>query len=68
MPRVANFDDIIHITAAKFDDIIHIATMFIKTILKDSKKHERIRKYLLKFNLYLHFLIYQKLLISCEKW
>ena len=38
-------------------DIIKIAIMFIKKPFKDSKKVKRIRKYILKYNLYLHFLI-----------
>ena len=54
-PKVASFAN------------IKIATMFIKTTIKDSKKVERIGNYLLKCNLYLYFLIQQKLLISGEK-
>ena len=50
-----------------FADIMKIVTMFIKTITKDSKKVERIRKYLSKSNLYVYFLISQNLLISGEK-
>ena len=50
-----------------FPDIIKIATMFIKATLKDSKKVKRIRNYDLKFNLYLYFLIEQKLLIHGKK-
>ena len=46
MPRVAIFAE-----------IIKVVTMFIKTIFKDSKKLKRIRNYVLKCNLYLHFLI-----------
>ena len=42
---------------AIFTDIIKIAIMFIKTILKDSKKVKRIGSYISKFNLYLYFLI-----------
>ena len=42
---------------AIFADIIKIVTMFIKTILKDSKKVRRIRNYVSKWNLYLYFLI-----------
>ena len=38
-------------------DIIKIAIMFIKKAFKESKKVKRIRKYILKYNLYLHFLI-----------
>ena len=40
-----------------FADIIKIVTMFIKTILKDSRKVRRIRNYVSKWNLYLYFLI-----------
>ena len=47
-----------------FADIIKIATMFIKTIIKDSRKVKRIRYYVSKFNLYLYFLMEQNLLIS----
>ena len=52
---------------ANFPDLDKIATMFIKTIFKESKKVKRIRSYVLKFNVYLYFLIKQKLLISVEK-
>ena len=38
-------------------DIIKIATIFIKTIFKESKIVKRIRNYVLKCNLYLYFLI-----------
>ena len=41
---------------ANFADIIKIATMFIKSIFKDSKKVTRIRNYILKGNLYLFLL------------
>ena len=34
-----------------------IVTMFIKPILKDSRKVRRIRNYVSKFNLYLYFLL-----------
>ena len=44
-----------------------IATIFIKTTFKDSKKVKRIKNYVLKNNLYLHFLIWQMLLITNEK-
>ena len=47
-----------------FADIIKIVTMFIKTIIKDSRKVKRIRNYVSKFNLYLYFLMEQNLLIS----
>ena len=43
--------------AAIFADIIKIATMFVKTILKDSRKVSRVRNYLSKWSLYLYFLI-----------
>ena len=46
---------------------IKITTMFIEATFKDSKKVTRIRNYVLECNLYLHFLIWQKLLISGEK-
>ena len=42
---------------ALFADITKIVTMFIKTILKDSRKFRRIRNYVSKWNLYLYFLI-----------
>ena len=38
-PRVANFAD-----------IIKVATMFIKTVLEDSKKMKRIKIYVLKLS------------------
>ena len=43
--------------------------MFIKATIKDlkAKKCLEIRNYVLKLNLYLNFVIQQKLLISCEK-
>ena len=41
---------------AIFADIIKVITMFIKKIFKDSKV-KRIRNYVAKCNLYLHFLI-----------
>ena len=50
-----------------FADIIKIVMTFIKTTFKDSRKVKRIRNYVLKFNLYLFFLILQKLLIFGEK-
>ena len=58
-----NYDVIIFISkylyfkkarAANFADIIKIATMFIKTVFKDSEKVKRIRNYVLKYNLYLY--------------
>ena len=52
---------------ANFADIIKKSTMFTKTIFKDSKKFVRSRIYALKCDLYLHFVIYQKLLIFGEK-
>ena len=52
---------------AIFFDIIKIITMFIKTILKDSRKVRRIRNYLSKWNLYLYFLLKQSLPISGKK-
>ena len=48
-PRVANFAD-----------IIKIVTFFIKTTCKSSKEVIRSRSYVLKFNLYMYFLIEQK--------
>ena len=41
--------------------------MFIKTTFKNSNEVKRITNYVLKCNLYLYFLIKQKLLISGEK-
>ena len=52
---------------AIFSDIIKILTIFIKAILKDSRKVRRVRKYVSKCNLYLCFLISQNLLISGKK-
>ena len=40
-----------------FADIIKIATMFIKTITKDSRKVKRIRNYLSNSSLYVYFLM-----------
>ena len=40
-----------------FADIIKIVTIFIKTILKDSRNVKRIRNYVTKCNLHLNFLI-----------
>ena len=42
---------------ANLAEIIKIATIFIKTNFKDSEKVKRIRNYVLKWNLYLYFLI-----------
>ena len=41
--------------------------MIIKTTFEDSRKVNRIKNYAFKCNLYLYFLIKQKLLISNEK-
>ena len=54
-------------TVANFADIIKIATMFVETTSKDPKRVKRIRNYLLKCNLYLYFLIQQKLWIFDKK-
>ena len=43
--------------AAFFAGIIKILAIFIKTILKDSRKVRRIRSYVSEWNLYLYFLI-----------
>ena len=40
-----------------FADINKMFTMFIKTILIDSRKVRRVRKYVSKWNLYLYFLM-----------
>ena len=50
-----------------FADIIKIEPMFITKTFKDSKKAKRIRISILKFVLYLYFLIQEKLLISGDK-
>ena len=42
---------------AIFADIIKIATMFIRTIIQDSRKIKRIINYVLKSSLYLYFLM-----------
>ena len=42
---------------AIFADIIKILTMFIKTIIQDSRKVKRIINYVSKSNLYLYFLM-----------
>ena len=42
--------------------------MFTKTVFKNSRKEKRIRNYVLKYNLYLYFLMSQNLLISVEKY
>ena len=59
--------DLYRSSVANFADIVKIVTMFIKKICKDSIKVEWIRNYVLKCNLYLYFLIQQKLLISSKK-
>ena len=48
-------------------DIIKSLTMFTKATFENSKKWKRSIINALKCNLYLHFLIYQKLLIFDEK-
>ena len=50
-----------------FAEIIKNVTIFIRTILKYSRKVKRMRNYVSKRNLYLYFLIEQNLLISSEK-
>ena len=68
-----NYDVITYVSkylwlgVANFADIIKIITIFIKIVFEDSKNVKRIRNYVPKCNLYLYFLIYQKLLISGEK-
>ena len=52
---------------AIFADIIKNITRIVKQIFKDSIKAKRIRNYVLKYNLYLYFLIKQNLLIPGEK-
>ena len=47
--------------------MIKNSSMFTKTIFEDSKKFVRSRIYALKCDLYLYFVIYQKLLIFGEK-
>ena len=42
---------------AIFADIIKIVTMFIETIVQDSRKVKRIIKYISKSSLYLYFLM-----------
>ena len=51
---------------ANFAEIVKITAMLIKATFKDSKSW-KIRNHVLKCNLYLYFLISQKLLISGEK-
>ena len=41
--------------------------MFIIKTFKESKKIKRVKNYVLKCNLYIHFFIWQKLLTFCEK-
>ena len=60
------YDTLRKLKVANFADIFQIVTMFIKTTFKDPKKVKRIRYYVLKCNLYMHFLKQQKLLISGE--
>ena len=50
-----------------FAGIMKSPTIFVKTILKYSKKVKRIRNYVSKWNLYLYFLIKQNLQIFGEK-
>ena len=52
---------------AIFADIIKLITSFIKQIFEDSLKTKKIKNCVLKWNLYLYFLILQNLLISGEK-
>ena len=52
---------------ASFADIIKTATIFMRTTFKDSNNVKRNRNYVLKWNLYLYFLIQQKLQISGKK-
>ena len=55
------------LTVAIFVDIIKIASIFTKTIVKDSKKFERIRNYVSKWNLYFYFLIQQNFQFPVKK-
>ena len=55
------------LTVAIFVDIIKIASIFTKTIVKDSKKFERIRNYVSKWNLYFYFLIQQNCQFPVKK-
>ena len=51
---IAFFQNILYLrrpAASIFADIIKIVTMFIKTILKGSRKVRRIRNYVSKWNL-----------------
>ena len=52
---------------AIFADIMKTVTMFINNIFLNSKKVKRIRNYISKRSLYLHFLIEQSFLIFGEK-
>ena len=53
-----------------FSDVIKIATMVIKTTFENSKIIYKIRDYVLKFIVYLYFLIFcisgEKMLMSAE--
>ena len=53
---------------ANFFDIIEIATIFIKKTFKESNKFKRIINYVLKGNLYLYSLIWQKLISILKCW
>ena len=44
---ISNYLILRKLIVADFADIIKIATVFVKTIFKDSKKVKRIRKYVL---------------------
>ena len=70
-----NYDVIIFISrylyfkkaeSSLFADIVKVVTVFIKTILKDSKKVISIRNYVSKYGLYWYLFIEQNLLISSE--
>ena len=52
---------------AIFADIIKIVTIFIKTIIQDSRKVKRIINYASKSKSYLYFLMWQNLPISGKK-
>ena len=52
--------DFIRPGVANFGDIVKTATMFVRTLFKDSKKGNGIRNYVLKCNLYIYIHWYSK--------
>ena len=54
---ISKLFDLRMLVIAIFAEIIKIVTIFIKAIIKDSRKFKRIRNYVSELNLYMYFLL-----------